>query len=513
MSENLRRASRALVSVSDKSGVVDFTRALAGFGIELISTGGTRKILSDAGLRVLDVSELTGFPEMMDGRVKTLHPAVHGGLLAKRGNSEHLEAMQAHKIRPIEIVVVNLYQFEATVGGGGDFAACIENIDIGGPAMIRAAAKNHDDVAVLVDANDYAALIEELKRHNGSTSLALRRRLAANAYARTASYDAAIANWFAGAVKEATPDYRAFGGRLVEALRYGENPHQSAAFYRTPEPRFGVATARQVQGKQLSYNNINDTDAAYECVAEFDPARTAACAIIKHANPCGVAEAETLVDAYRRAFACDRTSAFGGIVALNRTLDAAAARAITEVFTEVIIAPDATEEAIALVAAKKNLRLLLAGGLLVQTRDNAVVDDMDLRPVTKRAPTNAELRDLSFAFRVAKHVKSNTIVYAKDLATVGIGTGQMSRVDAARIAARKAQDAAREAGLKEPATKGSVVASDAFFPFADGLLVAIEAGATAVIQPGGSMRDDEVIAAADAHGIAMVFAGTRHFRH
>jgi len=381
-----------------------------------------------------------------------------------------------------------------------------------------------------VDGNDYAALVEELKRHNGNTSLALRRRLAAKAYARTAAYDAAIANWFAGAVNELAPDYRAFGGRLVEALRYGENPHQSAAFYRSPELRFGVATARQVQGKQLSYNNINDTDAAYECVAEFAPARTAACAIIKHANPCGVAEAESLVDAYRRAFACDRTSAFGGIVALNRTLDAEAARAITEIFTEVIIAPDATEEAIALVAAKKNLRLLLAGGLpdpraagltaktvagglLVQTRDNAVIDDMDLRPVTKRAPTNAELRDLRFAFRVAKHVKSNTIVYAKDLATVGIGAGQMSRVDAARIAARKAQDAAREAGLKEPATKGSVVASDAFFPFADGLLVAIEAGATAVIQPGGSVRDDEVIAAADAHGIAMVLTGTRHFRH
>jgi phosphoribosylaminoimidazolecarboxamide formyltransferase/IMP cyclohydrolase len=396
--------------------------------------------------------------------------------------------------------------------------------------MIRAAAKNHDDVAVLVDASDYGTLLEELKRHNGSTSLELRRRLAAKAYARTAAYDAAIANWFAGALNERSPDYRAFGGRLIEALRYGENPHQSAAFYRTPEARFGVATARQVQGKQLSYNNINDTDAAYECVAEFDPARTAACAIIKHANPCGVAQAESLVDAYRRAFACDRTSAFGGIVALNRKLDAEAARAITEIFTEVIIAPDATEEAIALIAAKKNLRLLLAGGLpdpraagltaktvagglLVQSRDNAVVDDMELRPVTKRAPTNAELRDLRFAFRVAKHVKSNTIVYAKDLATVGIGAGQMSRVDAARIAARKAQDAAREAGLKEPATAGSVVASDAFFPFADGLLVAIEAGATAVIQPGGSMRDDEVIAAADAHGIAMVFTGTRHFRH
>jgi phosphoribosylaminoimidazolecarboxamide formyltransferase/IMP cyclohydrolase len=530
MTENLRRAARALISVSDKFGVLEFARALAEVGIELISTGGTRKILSDAGLKVLDVSDLTGFPEMMDGRVKTLHPAVHGGLLAMRDNPAHAQAMQAHGIGPIDILVVNLYPFEATVARGADFAQCIENIDIGGPAMIRAAAKNHQDVAVLVDANDYAALIEELKRHDGCTTLALRRRLAAKAYARSAAYDAAIANWFAGAIKELAPEYRAFGGRLIEALRYGENPHQSAAFYRTPELRFGVASARQVQGKQLSYNNINDTDAAYECVAEFDPARTAACAIIKHANPCGVAEADTLVEAYRKAFACDKTSAFGGIVALNRTLDGEAARAITEIFTEVIIAPDATDEAIALVAAKKNLRLLLAGGLpdaraegltaktvsgglLVQTRDNAVVDDMDLRPVTRRAPTNAELRDLRFAFRVAKHVKSNTIVYAKDSATVGIGAGQMSRVDAARIAARKAQDAAREAGLKEPATKGSVVASDAFFPFADGLLVAIEAGATAVIQPGGSMRDDEVIAAADAHGIAMVFTGSRHFRH
>jgi phosphoribosylaminoimidazolecarboxamide formyltransferase/IMP cyclohydrolase len=466
----------------------------------------------------------------MDGRVKTLHPAVHGGLLGIRGNPAHAEAMRAHRISPIDILVVNLYPFEATVVRGGDFADCVENIDIGGPAMIRAAAKNHDDVAVLVEASDYATLLEELVMHNGMTTLELRRRLAAKAYARTAAYDAAIANWFAKELDDVAPGYRAFGGRLIEKLRYGENPHQAAAFYRTPDQRFGVASARQAQGKQLSYNNINDTDAAYECVAEFDPARTAACAIIKHANPCGVAEAESLADAYRKALACDPTSAFGGIVALNRTLEAEAARAITEIFTEVIIAPDATAEAIAIVGAKKNLRLLLAGGLpdaraagltaktvagglLVQTRDNAVVDDMDLKPVTKRAPTDAELRDLRFAFRVAKHVKSNTIVYAKNLATVGIGAGQMSRVDSARIAARKAEDAAKEAGLKEPATKGSVVASDAFFPFADGLLVAIEAGATAVIQPGGSVRDDEVIKAADAHGIAMVFSGIRHFRH
>jgi phosphoribosylaminoimidazolecarboxamide formyltransferase/IMP cyclohydrolase len=530
MTNELRRATRALISVSDKSGVVEFARALAGYGIELVSTGGTRKVLGDAGLKVFDVSDLTGFPEMMDGRVKTLHPGVHGGLLAVRGNAAHVEAMRAHEIRPIDILVVNLYPFEETVARGADFADCIENIDIGGPAMIRAAAKNHEDVAVLVDAADYAPLLDELARHGRMTTLALRRRLAAKAFARTAAYDAAIANWFALELADPAPDYRTFGGRLIEKLRYGENPHQSAAFYRTPDVRSGVATARQVQGKELSYNNLNDTDAAYECVAEFDPARAAACAIIKHANPSGVAEGENLLDAYRKALACDPVSAFGGIVALNRTLDAEAARAITEIFTEVIIAPDATDEAIAIVAAKKNLRLLLAGGLpdpraagltaktvagglLVQSRDNAVIDDMDLKPVTKRAPTNAELRDLRFAFRVAKHVKSNTIVYAKDAATVGIGAGQMSRIDSARIAARKAQDAAETAGAKEPATKGSVVASDAFFPFADGLLVAIEAGATAVIQPGGSVRDAEVIKAADDHGVAMVFTGTRHFRH
>jgi phosphoribosylaminoimidazolecarboxamide formyltransferase / IMP cyclohydrolase len=530
MTENLRRVSRALISVSDKTSVVEFARALAGHGIELVSTGGTRKALSDAGLKVLDVSDLTGFPEMMDGRVKTLHPAVHGGLLAMRDNSAHTDAMRAHNIRPIDLLVVNLYPFEDTVARGADFADCVENIDIGGPAMIRAAAKNHDDVAVVVEASDYAAVLDELKQHGGATTLSLRRRLAAKAYARTAAYDAAISNWFAKELDDVAPGYRAVGGKLIEKLRYGENPHQAAAFYRTPEARFGVSTARQVQGKQLSYNNINDTDAAYECVAEFDPARTAACAIIKHANPCGVAESYDLLDAYRKALACDPVSAFGGIVALNRTLDAEAARAITEIFTEVIIAPDATPDAIAIVGAKKNLRLLLAGGvpdprgkgltaktvaggLLVQSRDNAVVDDMDLKLVTRRMPTNTELVDLRFAFRVAKHVKSNTIVYAKDLATVGIGAGQMSRIDSARIAARKAQDAAATAGVKEPATKGSVVASDAFFPFADGLLVAIEAGATAVIQPGGSVRDDEVIKAADDHGIAMVLTGTRHFRH
>jgi phosphoribosylaminoimidazolecarboxamide formyltransferase / IMP cyclohydrolase len=525
-----RRISRALISVSDKPGLVEFAQALAERGIELISTGGTRKALADAGLKVIDVSEVTGFPEMMDGRVKTLHPKVHGGLLAIRDNTEHAASMRAHGIAPIDLLVVNLYPFEATTAKGADFATCIENIDIGGPAMIRAAAKNHADVAVVVDASDYPTVLSELEQHGGATTLALRQKLAAKAYARTAAYDAAISNWFANALGDAAPTYRAIGGSLIEPLRYGENPHQSAAFYRTSELRPGVAIARQVQGKQLSYNNINDTDAAYECVAEFDPARTAACVIVKHANPCGVAEGMSLLDAYRKALACDPVSAFGGIVAVNRPLDAEAARAITEIFTEVIIAPEASEEAIAIVGAKKNLRLLLvgalpdpraagltaktvAGGLLVQSRDNAVADEMTLKVVTRRAPTNAELTDLAFAFRVAKHVKSNTIVYAKDLATVGIGAGQMSRVDAARIAARKAQDAAHAAGLAEPLTRGSVVASDAFFPFADGLLVAVEAGATAVIQPGGSMRDDEVIKAADDYDIAMVFTGTRHFRH
>jgi len=530
MASHLRRITRALLSVSDKAGLTDFARTLAGYGVELVSTGGTARVLKDAGLAVKDVSELTGFPEMMDGRVKTLHPKVHGGLLAVRGNAEHVEAMERNAIKPIDLLVVNLYPFEATAAKGASYDDCIENIDIGGPAMIRAAAKNHADVTVVVEPADYEKVLAELAVHSGMITLELRQKLAATAYARTAAYDAAISNWFADRLHDNAPDYRAFGGKLMEALRYGENPHQSAAFYRSPGARAGVASARQLQGKQLSYNNINDTDAAYECVAEFDPARTAACVIVKHANPCGVAEGESLVDAYRKALACDSTSAFGGIVALNRPLDAEAAKAITEIFTEVIIAPDASKEAIDIVAAKKNLRLLLAGGLpdprapgttvksvagglLVQSRDNAVVDEMQLKAVTRRAPSEAELADLRFAFRVAKHVKSNTIVYAKGLATVGVGAGQMSRVDAARIAARKAEDAARELKLKEPLTKGSVVASDAFFPFADGLLVAIEAGATAVIQPGGSVRDDEVIKAADAHDVAMVFTGTRHFRH
>ncbi|HMM64038.1 MAG TPA: bifunctional phosphoribosylaminoimidazolecarboxamide formyltransferase/IMP cyclohydrolase [Mesorhizobium sp.] len=521
---------RALLSVSDKTGLVDFARALARSGVELVSTGGTAKAIAEAGIAVRDVSDLTGFPEIMDGRVKTLHPSVHGALLGVRDDPDHAEAMRTHDIEPIDLVVVNLYPFEAVRASGADYAAIVENIDIGGPAMVRASAKNHAYVAIVTDPDDYAAVLNAMELNTGSLSYEFRQKLAAKAFARTAAYDAAISGWFAEALDIEHPAWRAFGGKLDNVMRYGENPHQQAGFYVTGDRRPGVATARQLQGKQLSYNNVNDTDAAFELVGEFDPARKAAVAIIKHANPCGVAEAATLKDAYLKALACDPVSAFGGIVAVNRLLDAEAAEEIVKTFTEVIIAPEASEEAQAIIAAKRNLRLLVtgglpdpraagtlvksvAGGLLVQGRDNAVVDDLDLKVVTRRAPGAAEMADLKFAFRVAKHVKSNAIVYAKDGATVGIGAGQMSRVDSSRIAARKALDAAEAAGLTEPLTKGSVVASDAFFPFADGLLAAVEAGATAVIQPGGSMRDEDVIAAADAHGIAMVFTGVRHFRH
>ena len=525
---DIKPVTRALISVSDKDGIVAFAEKLAALGVELVSTGGTAKLLSDAGLACRDVSELTGFPEMMDGRVKTLHPNVHGGLLAIRENADHRAAMQAHGIGEIDMLVVNLYPFEATVAGGGDYAACIENIDIGGPAMIRAAAKNHNDVAVLVDAQDYDAVLGALE--NGGTDLALRKRLAQKAYARTAAYDAAISNWMAGALDIDMPPYRAFGGKLNEALRYGENPHQQAGFYVGDTPRIGVATATQIQGKALSYNNINDTDAAFELVAEFDSQETAACAIIKHANPCGVATGTSLAEAFEKALICDPVSAFGGIIAMNRKLDAATAEAITAIFTEVIIAPDADEAACEVIAAKKNLRLLLTGGLpnpqdgglsvrnvaggyLVQNRDNGHVAAGDLVCVTKRQPSAQEMADLRFAWVIAKHVKSNAIVYAKDGATVGVGAGQMSRLDSSRIAARKSLDAAEASGASEALAVGSVVASDAFFPFADGLLSAAEAGATAVIQPGGSIRDDEVIAAADEAGLAMLFTGMRHFRH
>jgi len=530
MAGDLARIGRALISVSDKAGLGDLGAALAARGIELVSTGGTARALAQAGYAVRDAAELTGFPEMMDGRVKTLHPGIHAGLLAIREDPAHEAAMLAHNIAPIDLLVVNLYPFEETLRRGGDFADMIENIDVGGPAMIRGAAKNHADVAVVVDPADYPALVEELARHDGATSLRFRRAMAQKAYARTAAYDAAISNWLAREIGETSPSWRAFGGRLAGALRYGENPHQQAAFYVGPELRAGVATARLAQGKALSYNNLNDTDAAFELVAEFDPARTAAVAIIKHANPCGVAEAPTLLEAYEKALACDPVSAFGGVVALNRRLDAEAARKIVEIFTEVIIAPDADDEALAIVGARKNLRLLLAGalpdprapglairsvagGFLVQDRDNAVVDDLALVVVTRRAPSERELADLRFAWRVVKHVKSNAIVYARDGATVGIGAGQMSRVDSSRLAARKAEDAAQAAGLPAPSTRGCVAASDAFFPFADGLLAAAQAGAVAIIQPGGSLRDAEVIAAADEAGLAMAFTGVRHFRH
>ena len=527
---DLVQVQRALLSVSDKTGLVDFAAALAARGVELVSTGGSARAIADAGIPVRDVSQLTGFPEIMDGRVKTLHPSVHGALLGVRGDPEHREAMHEHGIEPIDLLVVNLYPFEAVRASGGDYASVVENIDIGGPAMVRAAAKNHAYVATVVDPEDYAAVLNALEVNIGSLSLEFRKKLAAKAFSRTAAYDAAISGWFAEALDIEEPAFRAFGGRLHTVMRYGENPHQTAGFYVTGEARPGVATARQLQGKLLSYNNINDNDAAFELVAEFDPARTAAVAIIKHANPCGVAEAASLREAYLAALACDPVSAFGGIVAVNRLLDGEAAEEIVKTFTEVIIAPAATDEAVALIAAKKNLRLLVtgglpdpraagvgvksvAGGLLVQSRDAASVDDMDLKVVTRRAPSARELADLKIGFRVAKHVKSNAIVYARDGATVGIGAGQMSRVDSSRIAARKALDTAEAAGRSEPLTKGSIVASDAFFPFADGLLAAVEAGATAVIQPGGSMRDDEVIAAADEHRLAMVFTGTRHFRH
>jgi phosphoribosylaminoimidazolecarboxamide formyltransferase/IMP cyclohydrolase len=521
---------RALISVSDKTGIIEFAKALNNMGIELVSTGGTAKAIAEAGIAVRDVSDLTGFPEIMDGRVKTLHPAVHGGLLAVRTDKEHQKAMADQKIGEIDMAVINLYPFEETIAAGAGYDAAVENIDIGGPAMIRASAKNHGFVTVITDPEDYQEVLEQLESSHGKTSLDLRKRLAHKAFARTAAYDAAISNWFADETGTGMPLHRAVAGTLAQEMRYGENPHQQAGFYKTGEQRPGVATAIQLQGKQLSYNNINDTDAAFELVAEFNPADSAAVAIIKHANPCGVALADNLEEAYKNALSCDPVSAFGGIIALNRPLDAAAATAMSGIFTEVIIAPDADEEARQIIAAKKNLRLLVtgglpdpsapglsvktvAGGLLAQGRDNRIVEDLELKVVTKKQPDQAQMADMRFAFRVAKHVKSNAIVYARDGATVGIGAGQMSRVDSSRIAARKAIDAAEAAGWPEPKTMGSVVASDAFFPFADGLLSAIEAGATAVIQPGGSMRDEEVVAAADEAGIAMVFTGTRHFRH
>jgi phosphoribosylaminoimidazolecarboxamide formyltransferase / IMP cyclohydrolase len=516
---------RALISVSDKTGLVPFAHALSVAGIEILSTGGSASVLREAGVTVKEVSEHSGFPEILDGRVKTLVPQIHGGILGRRDVAEHVAQMAEHGIAPIDLVAVNLYPFEETVARGAPDAACVENIDIGGPALIRAAAKNHDFVTVLTDPVQYRQVLDEIGQHGGTT-LALRRRLAGEAYARTAAYDAAIAAWFAERRGGEFPPRLAVAGTLRQTLRYGENPHQAAAFY-VNDTRPGIATAVQVQGKELSYNNLNDTDAAFECVAEFDAPTVA---IIKHANPCGVASAGSLADAWDKALRCDPVSAFGGIVAVNRPLDAAAAGKIAEIFTEVIIAPDADAAARTALARKRNLRLLLsggvpdaaapglvfrsvAGGFLVQTRDSGRASRRELKVVTKRPPTAGELADLLFAFAVCKHVKSNAIVYARDAATVGIGAGQPNRVDSARIAACKSAAAAQAAGLDAPLSRGSVVASDAFFPFADGLEAAVAAGATAVIQPGGSVRDSEVIAAADAADLAMVFTGMRHFRH
>ncbi|NJC34837.1 phosphoribosylaminoimidazolecarboxamide formyltransferase/IMP cyclohydrolase [Sphingomonas jejuensis] len=522
---------RALLSVSDKTGIVDLGRALARHGVELVSTGGTAAALRDAGLDVRDISDLTGFPEMMDGRVKTLHPVVHGGLLAVRDDAAHAAAAAAHGIGMIDLVVVNLYPFEATVAKGADRDTVIENIDIGGPSMVRSAAKNHAYVAIVTDPADYQALVDALDATGGSTDLVLRKRLAAKAFAATAAYDAAIARWFAHVDQgERLPQRLLLSAEKAGELRYGENPHQMAALYLpSGGGRGSVAHARQVGGKALSYNNYNDADAALELLSEFRDADSTA-VIVKHANPCGVATASTLLDAYEAARACDSVSAFGGIIAVNRPLDGVTAQAITQLFAEVVVAPDADDDALAAFAAKKNLRLLLtgeiadparrgvqvrsiAGGYLVQSRDFGRVTEGELKLVTKRAPSADEMRDLLFAWTVAKHVKSNAIVYAKDGATAGIGAGQMNRLESARIAAWKAKDAAEKAGWDRPRTIGSAVASDAFFPFADGLLAAVEAGATSVIQPGGSIRDDEVIAAADEAGLAMVFTGQRHFRH
>jgi len=522
MSEPIRRA---LLSVSDKTGIVEFGRFLADQGAEVLSTGGTAKMLADAGVPVTEVSEHTGFPEIMDGRVKTLQPAIHGGLLAVRDNPEHVQAMADHNIQPIDLLCVNLYPFEQTLAAGAAYGDCVENIDIGGPAMIRAAAKNHDDVTVVVEPEDYQHVMSEMTSHSGATTLSTRKFLAQRAYARTAAYDAAISTWLAGETDQTWPKRLTFAGELKQTMRYGENPHQAAAFYVNGDPRPGVATATQLQGKELSYNNLNDTDAAFELVSEFSDT---ACAIIKHANPCGVAVGKSLVEAYHDAFKCDSESAFGGIVALNRTLDGETAEQITRIFTEVIIAPAVNDDALKILADKKNLRVLttgamadpsqggrtvkmLAGGLLVQGRDNALIDE--LKVVTEKAPTEAQMADMKFAYTVGKHIKSNAIVYVKEGRTVGVGAGQMSRVNSCRIAAFRAEQAAKAAGEAHSWAIGSVVASDAFFPFADGLLEAVEAGAVAVIQPGGSMRDNEVIEAANKAGIAMVFTGMRHFRH
>lgn len=522
------KITRALLSVSDKTGIVPLAQKLESLGVHLLSTGGTAKLLAESGIKVTEVSDHTGFPEIMEGRVKTLHPKIHGGLLAKKDDPSHVKAMDDHAIAPIDMLVVNLYPFVETLLSNADFDTCIENIDIGGPAMIRASAKNHAYVAVVTDPRDYDKVMSDMTNLDGCVSYDLRQKLAFDAFSKTAAYDSSISTWLAEQVKDNAPRHVTFSGELKQTLRYGENPHQNAALYITRNaPRAGAATASQIQGKELSYNNLNDTNAAFELVAEFDQP---AVAIIKHANPCGVAVSDTTLSAYKKALLCDPVSAFGGIIALNRPLTRDLATAITERFVEVIIAPEVQDDCLEILAKKSNIRVLktggmpnihekrkmvtcIAGGLLVQDMDNALLIENDLQVVTHRHPTDQELNDLLFSFRVAKHVKSNAIVYAKNGATVGIGAGQMSRIDSSRIAAWKADEAAKASGFDETLARGSVVASDAFFPFADGLIAAADAGVTAIIQPGGSIRDQEVIDAANERGLAMIFTGMRHFRH
>ena len=521
---------RALISVSDKKGIVKFASALNDAGIEIISTGGTFSKLKNANIDIKDVSSVTNFPEILDGRVKTLHPKIHGGLLNVRSNKDHQKTISEQEIKNIDLLVVNLYPFEDTIKNKSDYKTCIENIDIGGPAMIRAAAKNHESVAVIVDPDDYDEIINEMNNNDLSLTKETLKKLAFKAFARTAAYDSIISNWISNEMDIPLGKYKSIGGIEHQNLRYGENPHQKAKFYNDGSNVCGLITANQIQGKELSYNNINDTNAAFELVSEFDPSLKSAVAIIKHANPCGVATDDNLNSAYNKALRCDSVSAFGGIIALNKELDSETAKEISKIFTEVIIAPSINDEAKNILSSKKNLRVLITGGLanpeksdvmiksvaggfLAQTKDNITVDKENLKVVTKRQPSEQELDDLLFAFKVAKHVKSNAIVYAKDGSTVGIGAGQMNRLDSSRIAARKSDDAAKMIKLEEPLAVGSVVASDAFFPFADGLMAAADAGVTAIIQPGGSIRDDEVIEAANNAGLAMLFTGIRHFNH
>jgi phosphoribosylaminoimidazolecarboxamide formyltransferase/IMP cyclohydrolase len=523
---DLNQIKRALISVSNKSELVDLAKFLISCNVEILSTGGTAKLLVDAGVKVEEVATYTGFPEILDGRVKTLNPKIHAGLLSRRDRVEDNKTLEKYNIQKIDLVIVNLYPFEQTVASGASYEDTIENIDIGGPAMIRSAAKNHNSVTVITDPTDYSHLTKEMIDHSGSTSIEFRKELAAKAYRRTASYDAAIGGWFNKTLQTPYPERLNFSGVLKQELRYGENPHQTAALYTNGDKRAGVANAVQLQGKELSFNNLNDTDAAFELVSEF---KDIACVIVKHANPCGVSISANQKDAYLKAIECDPESAFGGIIALNKPLDKDTAKEIIKLFAEVIIAPKITKEAQKVLIEKKNLRVLeagslpivnrsdttirtLAGGYLIQARDS-ILTEGDLNIVTKRSPSKNEMRDLLFAFTVCKHVKSNAIIYAKNNTTVGIGAGQMSRVNSSRIAAWKASDASSKAGENQSRAVGSVLASDAFFPFADGLIAAAEAGITAVIQPGGSIRDDELIVAADEKGLAMVFTGTRHFRH